>query len=293
VIFRIQYKTDYQYEQPAYDSINETRLHPIQCAHQRVLAFRLEVEPSASIREYRDRFGNVVNSVAVREPHDRLSITAHSMVERTDPATTIAQRVIFKEYLRKDDQRTHQYGDFLGPTRYIPFSPRLRRCFWSAHPGMDEDVKAYADRIISFVRDQFGYDRGTTNVHSTVDDILTSGGGVCQDFAHLTLGLFRLAGVPSRYVSGYLAPRRKGVGGPPPELASHAWIEVLLPGLGWTGYDPTHRCRTDRHYIRVAIGRDYRDVPPVSGFYKTAGGKQRMSFELKLSEVPEGEELRL
>ncbi|MGA2409735.1 MAG: transglutaminase family protein [Candidatus Binataceae bacterium] len=293
MIFRIKYQTDYRYEQPAYDSVNETRLRPIECAHQRLLAFRLEVEPKAIIDETKDRFGNVVHSVTVREPHDRLVITAHSMVERLDLEPGFAQHVTFKEYLRKDDQRTHQFADFLGPTRYIPFSPRLRRCFWSAHPAMEEDVKAYADRIISFVRDQFGYDRGTTHVHSTVDDILTSGGGVCQDFAHLTLGLFRLAGVPARYVSGYLAPRRAGVGGPPPELASHAWIEVLLPGLGWTGYDPTHRRRTDRYYIRIGIGRDYRDVPPVSGFYKTAGGKQKMSFELSLSEVGADEALSL
>jgi len=293
VIFRIKYKTAYHYEQAAYDSINETRLRPLECVHQRVLAFRLEVEPKAEIREFRDRFGNTAHTVEIRQPHSDLVITAESLVERTDVTPALSQHIAFKDYLRKDDQRTHQYGDFLGQTPYIPFSPRLRRCFWSAHPSMDEDVKTYVERIISFVRDQFGYDRGTTHVHSTVDDILTSGGGVCQDFAHLTLGLLRLAGVPSRYVSGYLAPRRAGTDGPPPELASHAWIEVLLPGLAWTGYDPTHRCRTDRHYVRIAVGRDYRDVAPVSGSYKTEGGKQKMSYELKLNEVPEGEELRL
>jgi transglutaminase-like putative cysteine protease len=293
VIFRIKYQTDYHYEQPAYDSINEVRLRPLECAHQRLRAFRLEVEPKAVIRELSDRFGNSVHTVEVRQPHERLVITAESLVERTEITQGIADHIAFKDYLRKDDQRTHEYGDFLNQTTYIPFSSRLRRCFWSAHPSMNEDVKTYVERIIAWVRDQFGYDRGTTHVHSTVDDILTSGGGVCQDFAHLTLGLFRLAGVPSRYVSGYLAPRRAGAAGPPPELASHAWIEVLLPGLGWTGYDPTHRCRTDRHYVRIAVGRDYRDVSPVSGSYKTAGGKQKMSYELKLSEVSAGEELRL
>lgn len=293
MIFRIKYKTDYHYEQPAYDSMNEIRLQPLECTHQRLLAFRLDIEPKAVIRQFRDHFGNCAHIVEVREPHERLTITAESLVERTDATPGLSDHIAFKDYLRNDDQRTHQYGDFLDQTTYIPFSPRLRRCFWSAHPAMDEDVKTYVERTIAWVRDQFGYDRGTTHVHSTVDDILTSGGGVCQDFAHLTLGLFRLAGVPSRYVSGYLAPRRADNGGPPPELASHAWIEVLLPGLGWTGYDPTHRCRTDRYYIRVAVGRDYRDVSPVSGSYKTAGGKQKMSYELKLSEVPAGEELRL
>jgi transglutaminase-like putative cysteine protease len=291
VIFRIEYQTSYQYEQPAHDSINETRLQPLECPHQRLLGFRLDVTPRAVIREFRDRFGNSAHTVEVREPHQQLVITAHSIVERTDISAGHSAYINFKDYLHKDDQRTQEFGDLLGPTRYIPFSPRLRRCFWSAHPSMDEDVKTYVDRMISFVRDQFGYDRGTTHVHSTVDDILSSGGGVCQDFAHLTLGLLRLAGVPSRYVSGYLAPRRAGIEGPPPELASHAWIEVLLPGLGWTGYDPTHRCRTDKHYIRVAIGRDYRDVPPVSGSYKTTGGGQKMRFALSLREVTEGEQL--
>jgi transglutaminase-like putative cysteine protease len=293
VIFRIEYQTGYQYEQPAYDSINETRLRPLECPDQRLLAFKLDVQPPAIIREFRDRFGNSAHTVEVREPHRELVITAHSIVERTDISAGHSAYITFKDYLHKDDQRTHEFGDLLGPTRYIPFTPRLRRCFWSAHPSMEEDIKTYVDRTISFVRDQFGYDRGTTHVHSTVDDILTSGGGVCQDFAHLTLGLLRLAGIPARYVSGYLAPRRKGVEGPPPELASHAWVEVLLPGLGWTGYDPTHRCRTDKHYIRIAIGRDYRDVPPVSGSYKTTGGNQKMRFALRLREVAEGEQLSL
>jgi transglutaminase-like putative cysteine protease len=293
VIFRIEYQTSYQYEQPAHDSINETRLQPLECPHQRLLDFRLDVTPRAVIRGFRDRFGNSAHTVEVREPHQELVITAHSLVERTDISTGPPAYINFKDYLHKDDQRTQEFGELLGPTRYIPFSPRLRRCFWSAHPSMDEDVKTYVDRTIAFVRDQFGYDRGTTHVHSTVDDILTSGGGVCQDFAHLTLGLLRLAGVPSRYVSGYLAPRRANSEGAPPELASHAWIEVLLPGLGWTGYDPTHRCRTDKHYIRVATGRDYRDVPPVSGSYKTTGGGQKMRFALSLRELTEGEQFIL
>jgi transglutaminase-like putative cysteine protease len=138
--------------------------------------------------------------------------------------------------------------------------------------------------MILYVRSQFAYDNSTTNVNSTVDDILTSGGGVCQDFAHLSIGLLRLAGIPARYVSGYLAPDpRRAANSPPPELASHAWIEALLPGSGWTGFDPTHRTRTMIRHIRVAVGRDYNDLPPVSGVYQSAGGARRMVYELDVS----------
>src|SRR5260370_33861595 len=110
--------------------------------------------------------------------------------------------------------------------------------------------------MMLYVRYQLGYDGVTDNVHSSVDDILTSGGGVCQDFAHLSIGLLRLAGIPARYVSGYLAPDpRRNANSPPPELASHAWIEALLAGIGWTGFDPTHTTRTLSCHIRPSAGR--------------------------------------
>ena len=177
-----------------------------------------------------------------------------------------------------------QYAEFLNPSRYVPFSDRLRRFFWSVRPQLSEDVTAYTERMILYVRNQFGYDGGTTNVHSTVDDILTTGGGVCQDFAHLSIGLLRLAGIPARYVSGYLAPDPgRNANSAPPELASHAWIEALLPGAGWTGFDPTHRTRTMIRHIRLAVGRDYNDLPPVSGVYTSAGGGRQMAYELDVS----------
>ena len=177
-----------------------------------------------------------------------------------------------------------QYGEFLNPSRYVPFSDRLRSFFWSVRPQLSEDITAYTERMVIYVRSQFAYDGATTNVHSTVDDILTSGGGVCQDFAHLSIGLLRLAGIPARYVSGYLAPDpQRAANSKPPELASHAWIEALLPGTGWTGFDPTHRTRTLIRHIRVAVGRDYNDLPPVSGVYESAGGARRMAYELEVS----------
>jgi transglutaminase-like putative cysteine protease len=153
----------------------------------------------------------------------------------------------------------------------------------SVHPQLSEDVTAYVERMMLYVHDQFGYDRATTHVHSTIDDILTLGGGVCQDFAHLSIGLLRLAGIPTRYVSGYLAPDLANpVPTTSPRLASHAWIEALLPGAGWTGFDPTHRIRTTLRHIRVAVGRDFSDLPMISGIYHSGGGLRRMTYELQI-----------
>jgi transglutaminase-like putative cysteine protease len=96
----------------------------------------------------------------------------------------------------------------------------------------------------------------------------------------------RLAGIPTRYVSGYVAPKLPGDSkGSKVELASHAWIEALLPEVGWTGFDPTYRSLTTAHHICVAVGRDYSDVPPVRGSYKSSGGHQTMSFDLQVEET--------
>ncbi|MGD0288616.1 MAG: transglutaminase family protein [Candidatus Binataceae bacterium] len=285
MLFRIKHVTRYAYEQPASHSHNVVRLAPIDAPDQKRLAFNLEVTPRAEISEYRDTFGNLAHSIDIQPPHTELIISSTSTVERLELAVQPPPRITIRDFLAGDAGRVREYADFLNSSRYVPFSDRLRRFFWSVRPELSEDITAYTERMIQYVRSQFDYDGDTTNVHSTVDDILTLGGGVCQDFAHLSIGLLRLAGIPARYVSGYLAPApRRDPNAAPPELASHAWIEALLPGTGWTGFDPTHRNRTIIRHIRVAVGRDYNDLPPVSGVYHSSGGSRRMAYELEVSQ---------
>jgi transglutaminase-like putative cysteine protease len=282
--FRIKHVTRYVYEHPASHSHNDVRLAPIDAPDQKRVAFSLEVSPEAAISEYRDAFGNLAHSIDIQPPHTELVISSTSVVERLAIPAEASPRITVRDYLADDSARMKEYEEFLNPSRYVPFIDRLRRFFWSVRPQLHEDITEYTERMILYVRSQFAYDGETTHVHSTVDDILTTGGGVCQDFAHLSIGLLRLAGVPARYVSGYLAPDplRPASSGPP-QLASHAWIEALLPGSGWTGFDPTHRTRTMIRHIRVAVGRDYNDLPPVSGVYESKGGARRMAYELDVS----------
>jgi len=283
MLFHIKHVTKYAYERPASHSRNQVRLTPIDAADQKLIAFKLEVSPAAEISQYKDGFSNISHSIDLRPPHTELVISSSSIVERNASTFQKATQISIRDYLIRDEARKKKYGEFLNPSRYIPFSERLRKFFWSVRPQLSEDVTAYAERMMLYVHDQFGYDRTTTNVHSTIDDILTLGGGVCQDFAHLSIGLLRLAGVPARYVSGYLAPEPQNLTFNPPRLASHAWIEALLSGAGWTGFDPTHRIRTTLRHITVAVGRDFSDLPMISGVYRSGGGLRSMTYKLQIS----------
>ncbi len=284
MVFRVRHATHFQYQAPAYESHDELRLRPRDDPGQLVLSFHLEVTPSGSIREFRDYFANRAHSISIHPPHDKLAIVATSIVERFPSFGGRATPMAFGTYLAGDAVRTRENCEYLTASRYVPFSESLRKFFWMARPRRSEDVAGYVMRMVGFIRDQFGYDTGATNVHSSLDEILRSGGGVCQDFAHLTLGVLRLAGIPARYVSGYLGPET-GAEPKPEEQASHAWIEAMLPGVGWTGFDPTHRCLTDIRYIRVAIGRDYADATPVRGVYRSAPGHNTMRVDLDVTAI--------
>jgi transglutaminase-like putative cysteine protease len=281
MIFRVRHATRFIYEAAAYESHNEVRLRPCVDPSQLVLSFDLQVTPRASVYEFLDYFGNRVHSVSIHPPHESIAIVATSIVERLPDFTGRPAEITFNRYLADDETRTREHCEFLAASRYVPFSDRLRKFFWMARPRRTEGVAEYVMRMVVFIRDQFGYDTGTTNVHSNLDEILNAGGGVCQDFAHLTLGVLRLAGIPARYVSGYMGPET-GSEPAPGEQASHAWIEALLPGMGWTGFDPTHRCRTDVRHIRVALGRDYADATPVRGVYRSVAGRNTMSVDLEV-----------
>lgn len=282
MLLRISHTTRFIYDAPAYQSHNEVRMRPIDCAAHKRLDFTLEVEPEAAFFDFDDYWGNHVNSFSIHSEHRALTIVARSLVQCLEEENPPAPSVSFEEFLRHDQARVQTEYDFLGASTYVPFSDRVKKFFWTARPQPTDDVGVYVHQMVAFVRDQFSYEPGVTRVHSTVDEILSIGAGVCQDFAHLTIAILRLAGVPARYVSGYLAPP-PGSGPVPPEAqASHAWIEAQLPGQGWMGFDPTHGCRTDVRHIKVATGRDYSDVTPLRGVYRSFGSKQTMTVDLKL-----------
>jgi transglutaminase-like putative cysteine protease len=113
---------------------------------------------------------------------------------------------------------------------------------------------------------RFEYAPQSTRVDSPIDDALAARKGVCQDFAHVMIALVRQLGIPCRYVSGYLFQPAESAGSV--DGATHAWVEAWLPGLGWVGFDPTHNTPAGEHHIRVAVGRDYADVPPTRGVFK-------------------------
>ena len=115
-----------------------------------------------------------------------------------------------------------------------------------------------------YIHEHFEYAKAVTQASSPIDDVLATGKGVCQDFAHLMIGVLRSFGVPARYVSGYIHRPSK-------ERQSHAWCEAWLPDLGWVGIDPTNDRLVDDHFVKVAVGRDFTDVPPNKGVYRGTG----------------------
>ncbi len=136
------------------------------------------------------------------------------------------------------------------------------------------------------INTKFRYEKGATQVKSTIIDALTTGAGVCQDFAHLLIAIARKRGLPARYVSGYLVPRRTAEPGASIEeviggQASHAWTEVYIPQFGWLGQDPTLGRPVGLQHVRIAYGKDYGDVAPSRGVYKGHAG-QRLSVDVRV-----------
>jgi transglutaminase-like putative cysteine protease len=143
-------------------------------------------------------------------------------------------------------------------------------------------------RLCRHVFRTIAYRPKTTGVGTLATDALKQRSGVCQDFAHVALGMCRNSGIPAKYVSGYFIKTQRRAG---ETEASHAWIEAFVPGFGWAGYDPTHDLPADERYVKIASGRDYADVPPVSGTYR--GGKTRsLNVEVEVREAEAAEPAR-
>jgi transglutaminase-like putative cysteine protease len=259
---RVEHTTVLTYDEPIVEGYTELRLRPREGEGQQLLAFALATDPHAPFHIYRDRYGNEVSHFDLLAPHERLVVTARSEVETATAAPSERAMSLLDRF------------DFLAPTDYAPFTDALRAL---AEPcGAEGDAFATAHRVLWTVRRHLRYESGSTDVTTSADEALARGVGVCQDFAHLTLAACRVLGVPSRYVSGYVfAP------GSATSAASHAWVDVFADRQGWLSLDPTHDRAQGPEYVRVAVGRDYADVPPTRGVFK-GNGKESLQVAVRI-----------
>lgn len=261
---RVVHSTGYAYKSPVTASFNEARLTPRSDARQNVVLNRIETMPATRSYRYVDYWGTAVTAFDLHAPHTELEVTSSSVVE-TD------RFEMPKEKASWDDLHSEtvidRFDEVLSPTHYTPDSKRIRRVGEriAKYHEPREAVTAAAD----WVHSELDYVPGTTGVHSSGVDALREGKGVCQDFAHLTLILLRSMGIPSRYVSGYLHPKRKAVVGDTIDGQSHAWIQAWIGG--WWGFDPTNDTDINEQYVSVGVGRDYSDVTPLKGIYSGEG----------------------
>ena len=257
--FEINHRTTYTYASPVRQSFNEVRLQPFSDSTQQVDQFLLKVLPAARLRHHHDFYSNIVHHFEIVEPHSSLMVESQLRVTTRalpllalDLATWPLSRI-------GEVAREPRIFDFLQSSHYIELSPELWRMAIDATIGVADTWQA-ALAIMQAVHAQIKYESFSTTVKTHASDVLRDRRGVCQDFAHVTIGLCRALKIPALYVSGYLATEAAS--------ATHAWMEVFIPGQGWRGLDPTHNRQVDENYVKLAVGRDYADVPPVAGNYK-------------------------
>jgi transglutaminase-like putative cysteine protease len=284
--YRLMHITEFQYDGPVSESYNEVRLRPMHDELQSCLSFRLTTHPPSEISAHLDFFGNWVHQFNVLPDHRMLRIETESVVLVQQPPPPDGGGITLQELDERRDEVADDFYDLVTATEYTPLVSSLTPLVKSAEHVCDGTVLGFAEAASHYVHTQFRYEKGATQVKSTVVDALSTGAGVCQDFAHLMIAIARSRGIPARYVSGYLVPRKTAEPGASVEeviggQASHAWTEIYVPGLGWIGQDPTLGKPVGIQHIRVAYGRDYGDAAPVRGVYKGHAG-QRLSVDVRV-----------
>jgi transglutaminase-like putative cysteine protease len=287
--YSIRHVTKFRYSEPITESVMEIRMQPRTEGTQRCLSFDLRTQPRTFVTQYVDDRRNRVHHFDVPDRHTHLTIRAEALVEILSPPP-LSDSLGPEAWAELDAlAASGELWDELMPSHFARPTDRLNDLARELRVARRTDPLTTLRDLNSAVHDAFEYDTGSTQVDSPIDQALQSRHGVCQDFTHIMIALGRQLGIPCRYVSGYLY-HRSGNHDRSPEDASHAWVEALLPGLGWIGLDPTNDLLVEDRHVRVAVGRDYADVPPTRGLFKgRAETELAVSVRVSRSEAPPAE----
>ena len=282
MLLKTTHTTDLLYSDLVSESVMELRMAPRQEQDQHRLSFSLAIGPAARVTNYFDWLGNTVHTFTVRPFHRRILIVATSVVETDRPRPQVQKFADTWPLPATDgfDYALYDQLQFGGPILPGPQLSELVSVL-NATPGIS--LGELALRMLHLIADKFTYKKGITSAASPITDVLNAGAGVCQDFAHLMIGMARTLGIPARYVSGLIHPDAERYRG---FTQTHAWCELYFPSAGWVGFDPANNCIIGANFVKVAVGRDFRDVPPNKGLYR-GKADEKIEVRVQSEELPQ------
>jgi transglutaminase-like putative cysteine protease len=279
VFLEIEHRLFFEYDAYISESFLELRVQPKTTPHQTLASFVLAVGPPTRVSRYQDWNDNATHHFTITRFHDRIQVESRAHVA-THPATPDPRGLGDPLPLAP---LPYPLLDFLGFEGPVSHTPALETAAREVGVPAGAPLGAHVAGVARFLRERFEYQKNVTRVDSTTDDFLRLRAGVCQDYAHLMLGLLRLRGVPCRYVSGYLHVPASGE----EPAQSHAWVEVHSPAAGWVPFDPTHDRPVDERYVVVGHGRHYDDVPPNKGIFRgVASETLRAEVRTRVTDAP-------
>ena len=275
-VLRIVHRTGYVYEKPATASYNEIRMTPVPTRQQRLISASLEITPTPWTNYFVDYWNTAVTAFEVHEKHKELTIVSTSVVA-VDRATPRGKDLTWAQL--RSYEVVDELSELLDITARVE-PPQELIAFVRDHTSADTRPAEFVAEVAAFVRERVAYVPGASGVHTRAAQVWEAGAGVCQDQAHLVIGAVRAAGIPARYVSGYVVPGPAGEIGTAQRGESHAWVQYW-DGT-WIGLDPTNGVAPGEQHVEVAFGRDYGDVAPLRGIYR-GGGRSRMFVEVAVT----------
>jgi len=282
VIYFVRHLATFTYEPDVREIVMEVRMQPRSEGWQRSLTFSLDVAPKANVMGYQDYLGNSVHHFDIPGCHSRVNLTGQALVEMQEaPAPHPSAAGSWQDL--DTLIATGEYWESLAPSHYARSTEPLERFASELRLQRGANPFEFLLQLNEIMYQAFEYVPHGAAIDSSIGEALRTRQGVGKDFAHIMITLLRQHQIPSRYVSGYLAPDTEG-NDRSPNGATHAWVEAFLPGLDWVSLDPTNNLVCGERHIRVAIGRDYADVPPTRGVYK-GEAESRLSASVTVTTV--------
>ncbi|HEY5751419.1 MAG TPA: transglutaminase family protein [Chryseolinea sp.] len=289
--YKVKHVTEYTYQDPVSLCHNRVCLTPLNLPQHTCISSQIKIQPPPDDLTYRkDFFGNTVLFFSSYTDHDHLEIISESEVNlegRPNADRALDSPVLWKEMqqrLASQDDELFEIIQYTLPSTYIPYSEEIKKfsedCF-----AEDATLWSACHALMQKIYKNIEFKPGFTTINTPVEFVVKAKKGVCQDFAHLMISCLRNMGLAARYVSGYIETlpppgKEKLVGSD----ASHAWVSVYFPSIGWVEFDPTNNLLPTYNHITVAFGRDYHDVAPIKGIVFSSG-KQNLTVKVDVTRL--------